>query len=436
MINKNQIREYLADFQKRELPKLIRRDLRIKKANKIVTIIGPRRAGKTFFLFQLMEDLIKNGVNKEEIIYLNFEDPRLINLEASEIREIIKIHWESFSREKNYLFIDEPQNVENWELGVRSLYDEGFEIYLTGSSSKLLSKEIATSLRGRSLAYLLTPFSFKEYLRMKGEVPEIPKMSSKEKAKLIYLLNDFLDFGGFPEVIKENSKEEKLRILQSYFELVVFRDIVERYNIKNSKLIKWMIKSLISSFSNEVSINKMYLTLKSQNIKSSKNTLYTYFSLLEDSFFIFNLQKFSFSERKKEFSQSKVYLNDVGFVKLIESSRELGKKMENSVFLELNRRKKVLEDISYWKNSQQEEVDFVVSESKKVKKLIQVCYNTENQKTLDREIRSLLKAGKELKCKKLVIINKDLEKEKDFEWFGIKGRIKFIPLWKWMLETR
>ena len=436
MINKEQIKEYLIDFQKKNIPKLIKRELKIPNTKKIISIIGPRRAGKTYFLFQTINNLIKEGVKKEEIIYLNFEDPRLLNLKFDEVREIVKIHRETYSQDNLYIFIDEPQNVHLWEVAVRNLYDEGFKIYITGSSSKLLSKEIATSLRGRSLSYLLLPFSFTEFLKLKDKKFDLLKLGSKEKSELFRDLNKFIEFGGFPEVIEEKDNEAKLKIVSSYFELIVFKDLVERYNLRNSNLIKWLIKSSISMFSNEVSINKIYNTLKSQDLHASKNTLYEYFSIIEESFFIFFLKRFSYSERKKEFGINKIYLNDTSFSKLIEFSKEIGKKMENTVFLELLRRNKTLEEISYWKNNQQEEVDFVLTKSKKVKKLIQVCFNLNDLKTKNREIRALIKASQELNCKNLIIINKEIEKEETKEWFGVKRKIKFIPLWKWLLENK
>jgi len=435
MINNEQVKEYIADFQKRELPELVERKLEIAtETEKIITIIGPRRAGKTYFLFQIMKKLLKSGVRKEQILYLNFEDPRLTNASFEEIKEIIKLYWQMYNEKQVYLFIDEPQSIDKWESAVRGLYDEGFKIYITGSSSKLLSREIATSLRGRSLSYLMLPFSFKEFLQIKDKNFDIGKLSSKEKSELLGLLEEFFDFGSFPEVIKAPRDEDKIKIIESYFELAVFKDIIERYHIKNSKLIKWLIKSVISSFSNEVSINKIYQILKSQNIKASKNTLYSYFSFLEDSFFAFSVPKFSFSERKKDLLSNKIYVSDTGFVKLIESSRESGKKMENAVFLELLRNKKTLEEINFWKNQQGQEVDFVLSGQKKVKSLVQACYDINNLDTKKREIISLLNAGKELKCKNLIILTFDYEKEEEHEWFGNKRKIKFIPLWKWLLS--
>ena len=160
-MNTDEIKEYLIDFQKKVLPKLIERELKIDKLKKVKSIIGPRRAGKTYFIYQKINELISKNINKEQILYLNLEDPRLIEINFKEIRGIIKIHWQLYPNSIKYdlyIFIDEPQNIKNWDLAIRALYDEGFDIYLSGSSSKLLSKEIATSLRGRTLSYLLLPF--------------------------------------------------------------------------------------------------------------------------------------------------------------------------------------------------------------------------------------------------------------------------------------
>ena len=286
----SEIKEYLIDFQKRQLPELIKRELSIPKTHKIKSIIGPRRAGKTYFLYQNMEQLIESGVKKENIVYLNFEDPRLIGINFKEIKEIIKLHWQiypSSMKDNLYVFVDEPQNIKQWEIAIRALYEEGFDIFLSGSSSKLLSKEIATSLRGRTIAYTLLPFSFREFLKLKKDKLDISRLSSKEKSLLLSFLDEYLEFGGFPEIIIEADKQNKMRILSEYFNLTVYRDLVERYNVRNTKIIKWLLKSLATSFSKEFSIHKVYQTVKSQGLKLSKNTLYVYVSMLEDSFFTF-----------------------------------------------------------------------------------------------------------------------------------------------------
>ena len=431
-MNQKEVEQYLIDFQKRDFPKLIERSLRVSSSKKINVIFGPRRAGKTYYLFQVMQQLIKSGMQKEEVVYLNFESPRLFDIGFKEIREVITLHRRLFPKtNRPTLFFDEPQNINFWERSVRELYDEGYRIFLSGSSSKLLGKEIATSLRGRSLSYLLLPFSFKEFLRLK-KVALAKRISSNEKAKILALLDEYLEFGGFPEVVLEDNKETKLRILDDYLSLTVYKDIVERYKIRDTVLIKWFIKSLISSYTKEVSINKLYLTLKSQNRKVSKDELYDYASMCNDILFTFYLPKFSWSLRKRE-PVSKVYLGDTGFSKLIETTKDVGKRMENTVFLELIRRLTPLQELYFWKNVQREEVDFVVKEGGKISQLIQVCSDVDDFKTKKREIRALLKASKELRCNNLLIITDNLETEEVAEWYGTKGRVRFIPLWRWLV---
>ncbi len=431
-MNREEIREYLINFQKSKIPDLVEREIKIPRSRRIITIIGPRRAGKTYLLYQKMKELL-NSTKKENIIYLNFEHPSLIDVNFKEIKEIVKLHWQLYpsSIKKSYIFIDEPQNIEKWEIAVRALHDEGFNIIiLTGSSSKLLSKEIATSLRGRTISYLLLPFSFREFLKAKNAKFDFERMSSKEKSLLLNLLEEYINFGGFPEIVLEENEENKLKMIEEYYNLIIYRDIVERYKIKNIQLIKWLIKSLINSFSKEFSVHKLYLTLKSKGIKVSKNTLYTYFSILEDSLFVFPVPKFTFSVRKKELLINKVYLSDICFTKLVGISKNIGRKMENVVFLELLRRRKPLTEIFYYKNQQGEEVDFVIKEGGKIKQLIQVCYDIDDYETKKREVKALVKTGSELKCKNLIIITWDQK----FEEIYKERKIKFVPLWEWLIE--
>ena len=433
-MDKEGIKEYLLDFQKRKLPDLTEREVGITKIKKIKSIIGPRRAGKTFFIYQQIKNLLSSNTGKENILYLNFEDPRLIETNFKDIKEIIKLQWELYpasTKDNLHIFIDEPQNIKNWEIAIRYLHDEGFDIFITGSSSKLLSKEIATSLRGRTITYTILPFSFTELLKIRGSKFDLNRLSSKEKSVLMSLVNEYIEFGGFPEVILEKDRENKNKIINEYFDLIVYKDIVERYKIKNTQLIRWLIKSLASSFSKEFSIHKLYLTLKSKGIKVSKNTLYDYKSMLEDSMFVFFITKFKNSVRKKELLINKAYLCDLGFAKLAEVSGDKGKRMENIVFLELKRRKDTLTNIFYWSDVIGE-VDFVIKQGLRVKQLIQVCYDISDLDAKKRETRALLKASKELKCNNLLIITEDKESEEKIK----HKKIRYIPLWKWLLSSK
>ena len=434
-MDKEKIKRYLLDFNKRNF-NLIDRDLVIKESNKIQTIIGARRVGKTSLLFNKIQNLEKSGIPRKQIIYFNFESPILSDISYKEISELIDVQWSLFPetiKKKLYIFIDEPQVINKWELAIRDIYDRyNCQIFLTGSSSKLLSKEIATSLRGRSITNLLLPLSFKEFLAFKKLKFDINKIDTETRSKLLNYIEEYLLYGGYPEVVLENDKNEKMKIVKDYFDLVIYKDIVERYNLKNTKVIRWLMNSLISSTAKELSINNLYNNLKSQGIKISKNTLYYNFNIFEDSFFIFALRKYENSEKQSGLSIPKIYLDDVSFLNLF-SIQEQGKRLENTVFLQLLRQKEKnpLITLNYFKTTDNKEIDFIIKEGKKISSIIQVCNNLSNTETKSREINSLITSLNQFKLNEGIIITN----ESDYKEEKIEGKtIKMIPLWKWLLE--
>jgi len=425
-MNGVEVKDYLIDFQKGSLPEVVKRELEFNaKITLINTIIGPRRAGKTYFLYQLIR-----GLDKSIVLYLNFEDTRLSTINFKDFLNIVSLHVELFGKEPEYALLDEPQNIDSWERGVRSLFDKRkFKIILTGSSSKLLSEEIATQLRGRAIKHLLLPYSFKEYLKSQSfKVPSL--LTSTETAGLRNQLNNYLSLGGYPEVVKSDNVNEKLKILESYKELIIYKDVIERHEIRAPFLVKFLIDSLITSFAKEFSVNSFFNTLKSRGVKVSKKSLYTYLGFIEDSLSIFLLERFSPKLKERRLAPKKVYLCDNGLA--YRQREELGRLMENAVLLELKRLqdKYPLTELYYWKDYQLREVDFVLKEGRRVTQLIQVT-NAEDKINLnDREVVNLLTASKELKCNQLTVITWNYE---HIEKIGTK-RVAFIPLWKWLLE--
>ncbi|MBU4255816.1 MAG: ATP-binding protein [Candidatus Thermoplasmatota archaeon] len=428
-MNKKVLSRYLIDKKEiiRNLDVFPRTIDIVKTKNFIVPVVGPRRAGKSYCLYDLIVNKLK--IKDADFLFMNFEDAELADINFKEIANIVNLHEEIYGKKPEYTFLDEVQNVQNWHKAVRSLFEtKKYYIFISGSSSKLLSKEIVTSLRGRTLSHTILPLSFKEFLGFK-KFELKPFYSSTEENKIKNSLRNYLKFGGFPDIVFENQIADKF--FREYIDLVIFKDIVERYKIKNVFIIKFLIKNILASFSKEFSVHKIFNALKSQNIKVSKKTLYNYTSYLEDAFFVFFLRKISFSVRDSELSISKCYVNDTGLINSlsINFSQNIGKLMENAVFLELERRKKAMTNIFYWKNSTGNEVDFVVKQGLRIKQLIQVCYSVEDYETKEREIKALLKASKELKCKNLLVITEDYEDEEK-----VKGKkIKYIPLWKWLL---
>ena len=419
------IKGYLID-KKQDIDALdIRaRDLKLEPTiNFITSIIGPRRAGKTYLIYEFIKE---KQLKPEEYLFINFEDEDTISFRREDLLKSPYLSKETYGKEPNYLFFDEVQNLKEWERLVYTLYEKKrYRIVITGSSSKLLSKEIATSLRGRALTSTVFPLSFAEVLKAKNISLSMP-LPSEKTSGIKYELSNYLINGGFPDIVFDNAKP--VQFFRQYLDLVVFKDLTERFGIRNIYVVKLLMNSILSAFGKEFSISKQYKTFKSMGINISQKTVYSYAQLFEDSFFCFFVPRFSTSLRKSSLSIKKVYLNDNGFVNL-SGDKERERQMENAVFLELLRRKGDY-DIFYWKDYQQREVDFVISANGKPTSLVQVTYVSHKDELEERECSSLLLASKELLCNNLLVITWDYEAEEK-----INGKkIKFIPLWKWLLN--
>jgi len=426
-MDENLIIDFIEEYRQ-FWPEMIERELKIAIDIKFIpSIIGPRRAGKTYYLLYLRKHF-------ENPLYLNFEDSRLYGLIYKDLRGVIRIFIENYGK-PDILLLDEIQNLKGWEIISRELYDlKKYKMVITGSSSKLLSKEIATQLRGRTLSYLLLPFSFREFLRAKRISINLRLLD--DIAKLKGLLKEYLEFGGFPDVVLSKNKE---KILKEYSDLILFRDFVERHKVENLEVAKFLFNFIIQNFSKEVSINSLYNKLKSRNIKVSKDTVYKYISKLEDTVFFFFVKRFSQKVHLRESWPKKVYICDTGLTKIIRFSENIGRLMENLVFLELLRKtnENPLMEIFYFQTKEGYEVDFLIKENLRIKQLIQVTYANDFDEIDKREIRALLHTNELFKQDKpeLIIITWDYEDEKELSWFGKKGKIKFIPLWKWVLNV-
>src|SRR3989344_3933300 len=314
MVTKEKWKEIIRDFHEQKMPEIIPREQEIAvpgNLKRAVSIIGPRRAGKTYEMFFLISKLRKeHGIDK--VLYVNFERADLGVLSSQDLVAMLESYYEIYPENKGrkiWLFLDEIQNVSQWERFVRTCLDEGISVFLSGSSSKLLSKEIATSMRGRNLSYSLYPFSFKEFLSAKKfEIKE--HYSSKERALLHSLLHEFLIFGGYPEAVIFDTEREK--IIKDIFDTAIYRDVIERGKIRNTKVLKLLINALLTS--KEFSIYKFHNFVKSQGIKTSKNALYKYADHLNDAFFVFFLRKHDLSYKSREQSLPKIYFVDNGLL--------------------------------------------------------------------------------------------------------------------------
>jgi len=424
---KDIFKRLIIDFQERKLPHVFRRDYDLPlNSKKIVSLIGVRRSGKSYILFYLIE-LLRKEISSDRIIYLNFEDDRLFGLTLKDLDSLIEGYFEIYpdNRDKKiYIFLDEVQAVEGWELFVRRIHDTlNASIFITGSSAKLLSREIATSLRGRTISYEIFPLSFSEYLRFKNI--EVNLNSSKSLSYIKRSLDEYLLKGGFPEVAESDDSIIK-RILSDYADLIVYRDVIERYGITNNLLMKNLIKYSFSNIGTLLSFNKLYNEYKSQGFRTGKDTLYEYFSYLNDAYTLFGIPVFRNSVKEEQRNPKKIYAVDNGFKYIFDPfvSDDYSKLYENSVFLQLRRK---IGEIYYFKGTQ--EVDFYWAEGER-RGLINVSYSINNKKTRDREIEGLLEAMDYTGLRKSLLITKDAEETLSFG----KRKILVVPLFKWLLS--
>ncbi len=383
--------------------------------NLIKVVMGPRRAGKSFFVVHTLK-------HAENFGYANFDNEDLVKLENYD--DLISELAQVFGSPK-ILFFDEIQNLPRWELFVNRLQREGYNIVVTGSNSRLLSKELATHLTGRHIPTTVLTFSFKEYLRAKNA--ELDKLTTQENE---VLLLDYMRYGGYPEtVMKKLDASQYLAIL---FDSIIYKDIIKRHNLRKGPDIERLAIYLLSNLASEFS----YLSLTSAVGIKSSITAQKYCGFLEEAYLMFTVSRFSY--KTKQIGQNrKMYCYDNGMIaaKAFQASPNYGRLFENCVAVHLKRMEieKKLE-LYYWRNQQGEEVDFIVRRGTETVELIQACYSLENEKTRDREVRALLKAGKELKCRKLTVLTLREEKEETSEWFGIKGTITYKPLGRWLLN--
>lgn len=393
---------------------------------KIITLIGVRRCGKTSIFYHMINQLIEK-IEKTKILFLNFEDERF-ELNSDELDLILQAYMElypSYKLSECYFFFDEIQNIPNWEKFIRRMYDTiSKNIFITGSNSKLLSSEIATSLRGRTLNFEIFPLSFKEYLSFKDI--EVDFYSSKSLAFIKNAQESFLKNGSFPEILfLEEIYANKT--LQEYFNVLLYKDLAERYNITNTVALKFFLKRIISSSTKQISINKIFNELKSSGIKIGKNTLYEFLEYVQNIYLALTLQKYDNSLINKELGEKKIYSIDIGLNNATEFrfSDDIGKSLENDVFLELRRKEF---DIYYYRTSKSE-CDFLVFDKNTISDVIQVTFDMSDENTKNREIKGLIEACKNFDLKSGTIITFDSEDELIEN--GIK--IKIIPFYKWSI---
>ena len=314
-------KQLIVDFHKRSLPVLIRRDVTLPEIpgelRKAIVLIGARRSGKTFTMYQEILSRQRANITKEKDIYINFADDRLIDTRVQDLQSLLDAYHELYSHNIDdpqvTLYLDEIHEVTGWESFIRRILDqENYRIIISGSSAKLLSKEIATQLRGRSLSREIFPFSFAEYLRASDiELREV--LSTKEQSIVIHHQEQFLRFGGFPETFRLDPILHR-ELLQTHIELIIYRDIIERHRLQYNPVLRELLTYCIRNSASLLSINTLYNRYKSLGRRISKDSLYEYMGYFEDCFGIFSIPIYTFSTHKQQINPKKIYAIDQGLM--------------------------------------------------------------------------------------------------------------------------
>ena len=419
----------IISLHQRELPL----DLQDRKmqlpldGGRIVTVTGIRRCGKSSLLGLTINRLLEAGVPKERILYVGFDDERFLSMAPDNFDELLQAYREMYpttSLQDVYMFFDEIQLVSGWELFVLRVYKNYCKhIFITGSTAKMLSEEIASALRGWPDEYREYPLSFEEYLSFKGI--EADKYSEEGKAMMTFAFRDYCDEGGFPEVVRAQTKSEKVKILQSYFSTMLFRDMIEHYHIGASvSVVRYFLKRMMNNLTKPTSVNNIYNGLKSQGLKVAKDSLYLWLDYACNIFLFRKVQRYTKSMVKQSSSPAKYYMADIALrnAVLLPESEDAGKALENIVYLNLERSLGEEDQISYF--YEQKECDFVVQRGERVSELVQVCW-TLNEENMEREVGGLLAASTVTNCKQCKIIT--FCQQQTIEQEGI--RIEVLPIW-------
>jgi len=414
---------------------ILRRDyvdalLKFAKAGKIVSIVGVRRSGKTTLMKQMAKLLMDEGTNRGDLLIVNFEEPEFVGADVGLLQRMYEAYLEIVKPAgKPFVFLDEIQNVDGWERFVRSLNERG-EAFVTisGSSSKLLSGELASVLTGRQIYFEVLPLSFKEFLSFKGMEIRGAKDVLLNSLGIKRLFREYMEIGGFPEVVLSEDPDFRTRTLRSYYEDILGRDVVQRFGVRKPDKLKALARFYLTNVSSPVSFRRI-----SGSIQLPTETVRRFSSYLETANLVFFVKRFSWSVKEQENSPRKVYSIDVGLSNAIgfRFRENLGKLAENLVALELRRRQVQHPDLEffYWKDETQLEVDFVIKEGLRVQGLLQVCWDPSEEETRRREVRGLVKAMDEFELHEGLVLTEDFEGEEE-----VKGKkILYKPVWSWLL---
>lgn len=423
---KTKLKRIIADYHQSPLPGFRRRSLEVPvQMEKIVTIVGPRRAGKTFYLFQVMAELEKMGITRQKMLYINFEDER-IDLDGD--NDLIFDAYRELYPEQDlsqvYIFFDEIQELPEWEKFVRRVMDSiSRHIFLTGSNSRLLSREIATALRGRGISFEVLPLSFTEYLGFQ-DLPTGSPVSSRDRALVGRAFEQYCLWGGYPELVTVDERF-KAQVLQEYFNVMFYRDLVERYRTSDPVVMKYLLKRLIGSFTKEFSVHKLYNDLKSRGFSIGKDSLYRMMDEVFAIYLLARVERYDPAVVRREMSNKKVYLYDNGLATALHFSfaEDRGKLLENLVFRRL---RDITPEVYFLRNGF--ECDFVAFPHGREPLLIQVT-NRLDQENLAREVAGLSAARDRAGSGEALLLADSFQ-----SGLNIPDWIQVVQVMDWLLE--
>lgn len=429
------IRQKIADALSAPVPVYTRRDVHVPGIKgKARVVIGARRSGKTTFLWQCLAERLTAGMPREALVYFSFEDERLAEMKTTDLQWIIEeyfvLHPERRDRKSVTMFLDEIQVAPGWERFTRRLMDtEQVEVFLSGSSARLLSREVASSMRGRGIEVLVHPFSFREFMRHRGAELKTgwKRLAKADRSAIEKHFRDYLVEGGFPEA-QGLPPRDRTALLRTYVDIATLRDVIERHGVSNPAALRWMQRHLLGNPASCFSVQKFYAALKSQGMPVGKNTLHEYLAFLEDAFLIRTVSLHTASERQRMVNPRKAYPVDPGLITLYERTgrANLGRALETVVLLELERRG---HETGYLRTSEGYEVDFFTIGPQGDRYLIQVSLGVEDPGAWEREVRALVSASAEHPEAVPVLLTFDALPPRE----PLPSPIRWLPASAWLL---
>ena len=435
------VRQKIIDSIAAPVPALTARDVWLPAvSNKAIAVIGMRRAGKTSLLWRIVGERLKLGTPREALVYLSFEDERLAGMTALDLQLVIEEYYKLYPArrdlDKTTFLLDEIQLVAGWETFARRILDsETIELFVSGSSAKLLSREIASSMRGRAMEAVVTPFSFREMLRHHAALPAKSslRLTKAERSALRQMLQRYLTYGGFPELQALSAAaqaRERHELLKTYVDVVLLRDVVERHNVSQPQVLRWLTQQLLGNTAGSFSINKFFNDLKSRGVAVGKERLHEYLAHLEDTFLVTSICIATESERRRQVNPRKIYPVDTGLMALFDVPDKLdtGHALETIVLHECLRRGA---QVAYVRTASGYEVDFLATHFDRSQTLIQVCADLHDAATLEREVRALQEARREYPKARCLLVTL----EQPVRAPAIKG-IAVVQAMDWLLEVQ